>query len=332
MSLEADHHDKVSITPYADKVPAERMRAVRRVTAWGLVGNLFLAGAKFAAGIFGSSQALVADAVHSLSDTVTDMAVIIGSQFWAAPADTEHPHGHGRIEAIITLVIGIALAAVGLGLAYNAVATMHRPAAHNPGWIAFAVACISIGMKEWLYRWTISVGRRVRSSALVANAWHHRSDALSSVPVAIAVLGTRLRPDWYYLDQVAAVIVAVLILRAAGTIVWQTLAQLADRGVSDQQRAELYRLARETDGVRTVHGLRTRHIGAGVQVDLHVMVDPELSVRDGHLIAHQVRDHLLREDEDVVDVLVHIEPDEPELGLTADDPYYTPSRESDPHI
>jgi len=285
-----------------------QVREIRRVTLWGLVINLALAAFKFAAGLLGSSQALIADAVHSVSDSVTDIAVLIGAKFWSAPADASHPHGHGRIETMITVLIGAALAAVGIGLAYNALSTLATPHRIVPGWIAFAAACVSLVSKELLYQWTMRVGKRVKSSALMANAWHHRSDGFSSLPVAIAVLGTRLQPEWTFLDHVAAVIVSLLILQAAWNILWPALKQLADTGASKEEQDTIRSMAAVVPGVREVHALRTRHVGPGLQVDLHVLVAPQLSVREGHEISGAVKSRLLQDGPDVVDVLIHIEP------------------------
>jgi len=284
------------------------------VTLWGLFSNLGLAGLKFGVGIFGRSQALVADAVHSLSDMSTDFAVLIGVRYWSAPADETHPHGHGRIEALISLLIGVSLAGVGAGLAYRAIATLHERHAASPGWIAFGAACLSIVGKEALYRWTVRVGRRIRSSALIANAWHHRSDALSSLPVAMAVLGTRLWPTLVFLDHIAAVVVSALVARAAWRIAWPALRELTDTGAGVEDRDAILTLTRGVPGVRTAHALRTRRIGAGLQVDLHVQVAPDLTVREGHEIANAVRDRLIREGPGLVDVLVHVEPYEADTG------------------
>jgi len=283
-------------------------RAVQRVTLWGLGCNLGLSAVKFLFGILGASQALVADAVHSLSDSATDLVVIIGAPYWAAPADADHPYGHSRIETMITLVIGTVLGAVGLGLIYHALVTLAEPHPTAPGWLAFAAALVSIVSKEFLYRWTMRVGTRARSSALIANAWHHRSDAMSSVPVALAVAGTKLRPDLGFLDHVAASVVSVLILQAAWRILWPALNQLADIGATDEERDRLARLVTQTPGVKAIHALRTRHLGADLQVDLHVLVDPALTVREGHDIAGAVKHGLLEGAPNVIDVLVHIEP------------------------
>jgi divalent metal cation (Fe/Co/Zn/Cd) transporter len=265
---------------------AGQARVVRRVTFSGLLVNVFLSAMKFLVGVMGASQALVADAVHSLSDTVTDVAVLIGVRYWSAPADVEHPHGHGRIQTLVSLFIGVALVAVGAGLGYNAIASLPERHDTPPSWLAFIAACIS----------------------MVANAWHHRSDALSSIPVAVAVLGARLMPTWSYLDHIAAVLVCVFILQAAWSIAWPALRELIDAGAVREERVAILRLARATDGVKAVHALRTRNIGAGLQVDLHALVDPDLTVRQGHDIAADLKRRLLDAGPRVTDVLVHIEP------------------------
>ena len=291
-----------------DEQIQQNTREVRRVTWWGLVANLLLSGIKFLLGFLGNCQALVADAVHSLSDTVTDFTVLFGSALWSKPPDEDHPHGHGRIETLVSLIIGVLLGIVGIGLGYRAIATIGGEHSGPPELIALIGALVSIGVKEWLYRWTARVGRRVRSSAVLANAWHHRSDALSSVPVAVAVTGAQIMPSLSYLDQIAAVVVSVMILKAAFDITWPALVQLIDAGANASQRRELLNISRETPGVLGVHGLRTRHIGPGLQVDMHIQVEPELTVREGHAISHRVKDRLIEGVDEVVDVLIHLEP------------------------
>lgn len=300
--------DRNIIAEHSGENTRETMRQVQKVTVWGLAANLALAAIKFVFGILGNSQALVADGVHSLSDSTTDIAVIVGARFWTQPADEEHPYGHGRIETMITFFIGLVLGIVGLLIAYRAIQTIGMDHRSAPGWIVFAAACISMVSKELMYRWTVLVGKRIKSSALMANAWHHRSDGLSSLPVAIAVLGTKIQPEWAFLDHIGAIIVAVLIIQAAWKISWPTLKQLADTAASEEERRKLIALARIVDGVKDVHALRTRHIGPGLQVDLHVLVDPNLSVSRGHNIAGIVKRKLLDDGPDVVNVLVHIEP------------------------
>ncbi|NLX14584.1 MAG: cation transporter [Phycisphaerales bacterium] len=312
-------HDASNASRAPRTPPLERDRQVRRVTWWGLAANLSLSAIKFIVGVFASSQALIADAAHSLSDSVTDMAVLVGVGFWSAPADAGHPHGHGRIETIVTTLIGLLLAGAGIGLAYRALVTLEQPHRMPPGWSVFAVACLSMVSKEALYRWTARVGLRVHSTALLANAWHHRSDAISSVPVAVAVMGIHLQPTWTFLDHIAAIVVSLLIIRAAWGIVWPALNQLVDAGTSQETCERLQELVGDTPGVLAVHGLRTRYIGSGLQVDLHVLVNPQLTIREGHAIAHAVKDHLLSEEAEVIDVLVHVEPYDPP-GSRADAP------------
>lgn len=290
--------------------PPEHRTEVRRLTMWGLAANLVLAAAKFVCGVFGASQALVADAVHSLSDSATDILILVGSSYWTAPPDDDHPYGHGRIETIITAVIG-AILLVGAGaLVYSSLASIQVPRERLPGWIVLVAALASVAIKEGLYRWTVSVGQRVRSSSLIANAWHHRSDGLSSLPVALAALGSKIRPEWAFLDAVAAVVVSLLIGQAAWKILWPALRQLSDIGASEHERQHVESVALATEGVKSVHAVRTRHIGPGLQVDLHVLVDPLLSVREGHMIATVVKSRLLAEGPNVVDVLIHLEPHE----------------------
>jgi cation diffusion facilitator family transporter len=288
--------------------------AVRRVTWLGLGANLALAGLKFAAGFAGRSQALVADGVHSVSDSSTDLAILVGVRYWCAPADASHPHGHRRIETLITLAIAVVLAAVAVGLAYDSLASYAEPHKVPPGWIALVAAAVSVLVKEAMYRWTASVGRRARSGALLANAWHHRSDALSSVPVIVAVIGARIEPGWWFLDHVAAVVVAVFILSAAWKIGWPAAKELVDAGAPQKVRAEIERIARSVEPVCHVHAVRTRYVGPGVVVDLHVKVDGALTVREGHDVSEQVKGRLLAEGPDLVDVVVHLEPCDEEPG------------------
>jgi len=287
---------------------AQHVAQVRRVTGIGLAVNLILSALKFVGGVVGSSQAVVADAVHSLSDSVTDVAILVGVRYWSKPPDAEHPHGHRRIETLITTVIGVLLAGVALGLVFNAIVTLRDRHGGPPGWIAFAAAVISIVSKEILYRWTVRTGRRIKSTAVIANAWHHRSDGLSSIPVAAAVAGAALSPTWSFLDHVGALLVSLFILQASWRIAKPALGQLIDTGASDEERDEIEAIALAVDGVKLVHAIRTRYIGSGVQVDLHVKVDADMTVREGHDISELVKQRLITDGPEVVDVVVHLEP------------------------
>jgi cation diffusion facilitator family transporter len=281
---------------------------VSRVGWVGLLCNLALAAAKAAAGILGHSQAVLADALHSLTDSVTDIAVILGVRYWTAPADEDHPHGHGRIETLITVVIGLAIGAVAIGMGIQAIRGLRHAPELAPSGIALVVALISIAVKEILYRWTARVGREVRSPALVANAWHHRSDAVSSIPAAVAVAVTLIDPEWAVVDRVGAVVVCLLILQASWRILRPALDQLIDAGAPAADRRRIEELALQVDGVEAAHAVRTRFVGADLAVDLHVEVDGGLSVAEGHVIAVAVRRKLLEDGPNVNDAVVQIEP------------------------
>lgn len=285
---------------------------IRKITWIGLAINVFLAGLKFATGIIGSSQAVVADAVHSLSDLGTDIAVLVGVKFWSASPDECHPYGHGRIETIITLGIGIALTIVGIGIAYKGIVSSRSDHILQPGWIAFAGAMTSIVLKEILYRWTISVGKRTRSSAVMANAWHHRSDAISSIPAALAVILALANPEWSFLDHIGALIVAMFIIHASWRIIKPAILELSDSGAPAQTRSLIHDAGMEIADVMTVHAIRTRRMGSGTIVDLHITVDGEMSVSRGHEVSEEVKRRIRERLPTILDVVVHLEPDEPE--------------------
>lgn len=295
---------------------------IRKVTWVGLLTNIALSCAKLLGGIFGHSHAVVADGVHSLSDTATDLAILIGVRFWTAPPDGNHPHGHHRIETLVTTIIGVILAGVAAGLLVEAITSLHSPTREAPKWLAFYIAVASIVIKESLYRYTIRWGKRLRSSAIMANAWHQRSDMLSSIPAALAVLSTKFLPDWTLLDSVGAMIVSLLILRAAYHIVSPALAQLVDTGAQPEVYAEIEKIVMATPGVLHVHAVRTRYMGSGLNVDMHIEVDGDMTVKAGHDLSAQVKRRLLDKGPSIVDVVVHLEPEGDHL-LDSRDPLST---------
>jgi cation diffusion facilitator family transporter len=286
-----------------------RISQVRLVGWVGLAVNLILAAAKLAAGLLGHSQAVVADAVHSLSDTVTDVALILGVRYWSAPADERHPHGHARFETLVTVFIGLMVAAAAVGIGWDAVASFGRPS-QPPSVIALVAALLSIGAKEALYHWTMKQSRETGSAALTANAWHHRTDALSSIPVAVAVSVAMVDHRLAVVDRIGALVVAIFILHASFRILRPALEQLVDAGAPRDHRLELERLASEVEGVRAAHALRTRYVGSELAVDVHVEVDAAISVADGFAIARRVKTALLERGPNVADVVVQIEPHE----------------------
>jgi cation diffusion facilitator family transporter len=289
---------------------ADREKIVRKVTWVGLWVNLFLAAIKFTAGIYGRSQALVADAIHSLTDLTTDIAVIAGSHYWSRPPDENHPYGHRRLETLVTVFIGVVLIAAGIGIGWKAISALQEKHAAPPGWIAVAAALASIVCKESIYRWTAITGRRVKSAALAANAWHHRTDAFSSIPVLIAVTGARVFPSWSFLDHLGAVVVSIFILHASIKIIWPGLSELIDVGAPTETRRRIQDIALKNEGVLQVHDIRTRYISSSIQVDLHIVVDGLITVREGHDIADDVKARIIDAIPEVLDVIVHVDPPE----------------------
>ncbi|MCM8813170.1 MAG: cation diffusion facilitator family transporter [Candidatus Omnitrophica bacterium] len=284
-------------------------KQVADITLAGLVVNMALVVLKGSAGVVGFSQALVADAAESASDLITSVMIILGARYWTAPADETHPYGHSRIETIITAFIALVIMATGVLICRNALISLqtHRQE-QTPGVVAVAGVWIGIIGKEWLYRWTVRGARRIHSSALLAAAWHHRSDALNSLPVAVTIVISMVNPAWALLDHICAVVVALFIIHSGWKLMRPALAELSDGGVSLPERRKIEGLVQRTAGVAAMHCLRTRRSGAGIYVDLHMLVDGDLSVRQGHDIAESLKRTLMEQGPDVVDVLVHIEP------------------------
>jgi len=283
---------------------------IRKVTLIGIAVNIALAVFKLAAGIYGDSQAVIADGIESLLDVFTVIMVYAGSRFWLQPADESHPFGHGRMETLAAAIIGVSLVGAAVAIGWESIATLHEQHAEPPGWIAAIAALASVIGKEILFRWTQAIGLRIKSVAVVATAWHYRSDAFSSVPVVLAVVGAILLPNWTFLDHLGAVVVSMFILHAAFKITWPNLKQLIDVGAPAEMRRRIRDIACANRSVIQVHDIRTRYIGTSIQVDLHLIVDGGLTVHQGHEISKDVETRLVRDIEEVVDVVVHVEPPE----------------------
>lgn len=282
--------------------------SVRRVTWVGFFWNAVLSVAKFVVGTVGHSEALVADAIHSASDFLTDVAVIIGSHFWNSPPDSDHPYGHRRFETLITIGIAAAVAAVGIGIGYNAICNLRAGEHSQPEAVVAVMAVASILIKEILFRYTRAAGKKIRSQALEANASHHRSDAFSSIPVLIAVVTAIAFPEFKFADSIGALVVAVFILHSAYEIAWPGLHQLADRGANSETSEKLKQIALSHPKVISIHGFRTRYVGSDLHVDLHVVVPAEMTLLAAHDLAEEVERMLIDSGENVVDALVHIDP------------------------
>lgn len=292
---------------------AERGQAITRTAVVGGIVNLVLSVIKIIAGTLGHSQALVADGLHSLSDLLSDILVLVAGHHANQAPDQDHPYGHARYETVATLALGFVLFAVALGIGWDAVGRLFNPSELlQPDLLALAAALLSIGAKEWLYWWTLGYAKRVRSDLLRANAWHHRSDAVSSLVVLVGIAGTMAGLP--YLDAIAAVIVALMIAKIAWDLGWEATNELVDTGLEPERIAQVRETIRSIGGVRDIHMLRTRRLGDQVLGDVHVLVDPHVSVSEGHMISVLVEQRLKREIDEMTDVTVHIDPENDERG------------------
>jgi cation diffusion facilitator family transporter len=296
-----------------------RAQAISRTTLVGAVWNVLLSAIKIVVGWLAHSQSLIADGVHSLSDLLSDLLVWFAGRKASAAPDERHPYGHGRYETLATLGLGILLLVVAIGIGWDAAARLFEPESLlRPAPIALLAAALSIGIKEWLYWYTLGYAKRVRSDMLRANAWHHRSDAISSVVVLVGVAGTLAGLP--YLDAIAAFIVALMIAGVAWGLGWEATRELVDTALDAKRLDAIRRTIQEVGGVRDIHMLRTRSMGGHASADVHVLVDPFVSVSEGHLISVMVEQRLKREIDEINDVTVHIDPEDderaaPTMGL-----------------
>ncbi len=292
------------------------MRLTPRSVTWlGLLADGSLSVGKLLAGWLFGSQAILADGLHSSSDLVTDLAVLAGLRMSQRPADRTHPFGHRRISTLVAMFVGAALLVAAASIAYRAVVSYRRVHPPLTSLLPLGLAVATIPVKELLFRLTRYVGRRCADTSLIANAWHHRSDALSSVAAAagltvVAVGG----PGWAFVDHLTALVLGAFLLVVAVRILRDSAAELIDRAPRAETLDAIRRAVADTHGVRDHHAVRARHVGGKVSMDIHVLVDPELTVRDGHDIATAVEQRVRRADPSVLDVVVHVEPWEPDAN------------------
>ena len=299
----------------------ERYAEGEKVTWLGAAVNILLAIAKLIAGIFGRSEALIADAVHSLSDLLTDAVVLISIKVAKKPVDDCHPYGHGRVETVGTALVGLLLIAVSIGILWKAFDTMSRGVDYTPTWIALFAATVSIIVKELMYRYTVGVGRKTGSSSIIANAWHHRSDAFSSA-ASLAGVGAAMM-GWPVFDPIAAAFVTILIFKVGWDTVQGAFVDIIDTAVKKEIRNEIVDISLKIPGVKNYHELKTRKIGSEILVDIHIEVNPWMNVAEAHAIADNVRDAIMDNIEHVAGVLVHIDPEGELDGIV----YSTPKDE-----
>lgn len=293
---------------------SERFRETVRVTLIGSVVDLALGVLKIVVGFSAHSQALIADGLHSLSDLVTDAFVIYAAKHAHREADEDHPYGHGRIETVATVGLGIALIAVAIGLTVDAVDRLFQPATlWKPGIEAIYIATLSIVLKEAIYHYSMVIARKFKSDMLKANAWHSRSDAISSAIVVVGVAGAIAGLD--YLDAIAAIGVAAMIGKIGWDLGWQSLRELVDTGLETERVALIEKTILGVTGVQALHMLRSRRLGGEAYIDVHIQVPPRLSVSEGHQISEAVRQELIGKIDEVSDVTVHIDPEDDETSI-----------------
>lgn len=291
------------------KVKEKNLTLVQNITWIGLAANLILAAFKFIVGFIGQSQTVIADSVHSLSDTITDVILLFSVRYWTAPPDGNHPYGHQKIETITTLTLGTILAAVAISIGYDAISNIQKTPKINPGTIAILGPAVSLVIKEILFQWNIKIGKKADSSAVIANAWHHRSDTLSSLVALISITIASLFPKLSFVDSIGALIVAAFILKIAFDIISNTIQELTDASTSEYIYKAIEELTLNIEGVKDVHAIRTRKTGGNSTLtDLHVLVDGEMTVKKAHRISEKVEKEIREQINEIVDVVVHIEP------------------------
>ena len=279
-----------------------------RVTLFGSAINILLAVIKLIFGIWGHSRALVADAIHSLSDLASDIVVLFGLHYGNLPADRDHHYGHKKIETVTEIALGVILIAVAIELGYGSINEIWHQSYSHPRSITIIAALISILSKEWLFRWTKAVAIKEDSRAILANAWHHRSDAFSSIAVLVGLIAVQISPKLVFMDAVASLVVSVLIIKVGWNILLEAYKRIIDTAPPASYVEEIKAIIRTYPGVLHPHKLKMRYIGNAIHMEVHIEVDPDISVRKGHEIAAGVKHKILEYDKRVLDVTVHVEP------------------------
>jgi cation diffusion facilitator family transporter len=290
-----------------------RKKQIYKVTIVGSVANAILVGLKLLAGIFGGSTAMIADAVHSLSDFITDIIVLLFVKISSKPKDEGHSYGHGKYETMATALIGFVLLAVGLGICWDGLKKIYHviigEEIQAPEMIAFWAAIVSIIIKEALYHYTRRTGKLVKSELIVANAWHHRSDAFSSIGTAIGIGGALLLGNkWVILDPIAAVIVSVFIIKVSLQLMAPSMNDLLEKSLPESIQKEIISIISSIPEIKDPHNLRTRRIGNDFAIEIHVRVNPEMKVKESHAITRVVENLLREKYGPNTHVAIHIEP------------------------
>ena len=290
-----------------------RDRRIYRITLTGSIVNILLLVFKFIAGILGNSTAMIADAIHSLSDFLTDIIVIVFVRLSSKPADHDHDYGHGKYETLATSVIGMALAVVAFMLGKDGIEkiiyAMQGNQLKSPGIIAFWAAILSIVLKEWIFRATRKVAKEENSKALEANAWHHRSDALSSIGTAVGIGGAvMLGNNWAILDPIAAIVVCILIIVTAFKIIRQASGELLEESLPKDIEDRIEQIAYQDPLVSDIHKLHTRRIGNIIAIEMHLRMPSDVTLAESHIHANSIEKSLKQEFGNGTHIMLHIEP------------------------
>jgi len=285
----------------------EKQRKIRSITLWGVLLNIFLMALKLVSGVLIRSSALIADGIHSLSDLATDFVVLIGARLSSRPADKTHPYGHGKLETIASILIALVLLVISFGLIWSAGLAIYQSKHNYPGYMLLVVAFVSVVSKEILFFITRRISRITQSTLLYANAWHHRSDSLSSLAVLIGGVVGLL--GWGHADQVATIVVGFMIIGVAGKILFDGLIELSEHSADSESIQKIEDVLSKEAGISSWHALRTRKLGAELFIDVHVLVDPALSVQKSHDISMEIEAKIKKELSNPSNILVHVEPD-----------------------
>lgn len=297
----------------ANETDTRRLHAIYRITWVGFAVNLVLAAGKLAAGVAGRSGAMIADSVHSFSDLITDVVVLVFAKLSAKPQDATHDFGHGKYETLATVIISLFLALAGIGILRDSVRAIawaiRGELLPRPGMIALIAAIVSIAVKEVLYQYTMRAGRRWDSPSVMANAWHHRSDALSSLGTLVGIgCALFLGEKWRVADPIAALVVSGFILKIAYDLIRTGLGELLERSLPEEVEREILAIVQDSPEVREPHNLRTRRIGAAIAIDLHVRMDGKMDVQQSHLLTEEVERRLRERFGESTLISIHVEP------------------------
>lgn len=294
-------------------VNADKLKA--RASLVGAAINVLQTLIKIGFGIVGQSAALIADGIHSLSDLLSDLLVIIAVRMGSRQADREHPYGHRRFETIATGILGISLCVIGGGIAWSVMKRMAEPELlPTPSVLSMGIAALSILLNEWLYQYTKNIAKKTRSKLLLANAWHQRSDALSSIIVLFGIGAVML--GYPLADAVAAIVVALMVIKIGVNLMLESLKELVDTSLPADLVAEIRTTITDIEGVEGIHLLRSRQMGEDGLIDAHIIVDPRITVSEGHAIGDAVRDEVISRFDDVMDVLVHVDPEDDQVRFS----------------